>query len=163
MRHFEQQVDLRATPSELFEYLDDPRVLGAHMSKGTLMMAGGSMRYKLDAGAGREIGSVTRMEGQVLGLPLAVVEEITERQPPFRKIWETTGAQRMIVIASYRLGYEIQRSAQGSNLRVFIDYTLPDRFPGRLMGFLLGPIYARWCVSRMIEGALHRFASGPPG
>jgi hypothetical protein len=69
--HFATSVLVRATPREVFDYLDDPERIGAHMSGGSLMMAGGSMHYHLDAEAGRRVGSVIRVEGRMLGLALA--------------------------------------------------------------------------------------------
>ena len=82
--HFATSVLVRATPREVFDYLDDPERIGAHMSGGSLMMAGGSMHYHLDAEAGRRVGSVIRVEGRMLGLALRVTEVITERVPPVR-------------------------------------------------------------------------------
>lgn len=160
MMHYATAVPVRATPGEVFDYLDDPRRIGAHMSRGSLMMAGGSMRYLLDADAGRKVGSVIRIEGRMLGVSLRVAEVTTERLPPVRKVWETTGPQRMIVIASYRLGFETRPVAEGTELRVFIHYTLPEALAGRLLGSVLAPLCARWCVSRMTEGTQLHFASG---
>ena len=49
----------------------------------------------------------------MMGLAVHVEEVITERVPPARKIWETVGAQRMIIIQDYRLGFEIASAASG--------------------------------------------------
>jgi hypothetical protein len=46
---------------------------------------------------------------------------------------------------------------QGSRLRVFIDYDLPHRGPGRWLGKLFGKAYARWCTERMTHGASAAF------
>ncbi len=159
--HFATSVLVRATPREVFDYLDDPERIGAHMSGGSLMMAGGSMHYHLDAEAGRRVGSVIRVEGRMLDLALRVTEVITERVPPVRKIWKTTGPQRMIVIDTYRLGFETLPVEAGTELRVLIDYTLPERLPGRLLGRALAPLYARWCASRIAVGTRAHFAQVP--
>ena len=119
------------------------------------------MHYRLDAAGGREVGSVIRLDGRMMGLAVHVKEVITERVPPVRKNWETVGAQRMIIIQDYRLGFEIASSPSGTELRGFIDYSLPQGVVGRLLGFLAGPFYARWCVKRMVEGARQTFATRP--
>jgi len=55
------------------------------MTKPSGMMLGGSMSCEVDERGGREVGSVIRMAGTILGLRLAVEEIVTERIPPRRK------------------------------------------------------------------------------
>ena len=107
--HEEVTVDVATSPERLFEYLDDPTRLGGHMTKPSGMMLGGSMSYDVDERGGREVSSVIRMTGAILGLRLGVEEIVTERIPPPRKVWETRGPQRMIVINSYD-GFNIEKT-----------------------------------------------------
>lgn len=150
-----------AEPSAVFEILDDPRRLGRHMEKPSAMMLGGSMRYLLDGMGGREVGSVIRVEGSVLGVRLSIVERITERDPPRRKVWETTEEPRLLVFGNYRLGFEITPEGAGSQVRVFIDYDLPRTRLGRLLGPLGAHAYARWCIKRMLAEAVEAAPVGP--
>lgn len=162
MHHrFDCSAVIPATPQEVFDHLDDPQRLGAHMSGGSPMMLGGTLRYRLDAGRGREVGSVIRLDGRMMGLAIHVEEVITERVPPVRKIWQTVGTPRMIIIQDYRFGFEIVSTPGGTALRGFIDYTLPRGAAGRLLGFLAGPFYARWCVRGMVEGTRNTFSPRP--
>ena len=117
------------------------------------------MKTLIDEGRGRSIGSHVRMQGKMMGVELLLDEVITERQPPHRKAWETVGPQRLLVIDSYRLGFDIAAQNKSSELRVFIDYNLPAAPPLRWLGFLLGEFYAKWCVQRMINDASNHFAS----
>jgi len=94
-RHEEVTVHVAATPERLFAYLDDPTQLGGHMTKPSSMMLGGSMSYEVDERGGREVGSVIRMTGAVLGLRLAVEEMVTERTPPRRKGAQHSGLEPM--------------------------------------------------------------------
>ncbi len=153
------EITVPTAPSLLFEFLDDPALLGGHMEKPSLMSLGASMKYDFDDKRGREVGSVIEMHGRALGLKLSIKEKIIERTPPWRKVWETIGQQRMIVIKSYRLGFEISESDRCSTLRIFIDYDLPDRGIRRLLGAALGHAYARWCVVRMARDAAAHFES----
>src|SRR5829696_3118637 len=125
--HEEVTVHVAATPERLFAYLDDPTRLGGHMTKPSNMMLGGSMSYEVDERGGREVGPVIRMTGAVLGLRLAVEEMVTERTPPRRKTWETRGPQRMVVIDSYRMGFDIENKDSGAGATVFIDYLPAQR------------------------------------
>ena len=58
------------------------------------------------------------------------------------------------------MGYEITPwGPAASQLRVFINYALPSRGLSRLLGWLLGRLYARWCTRRMVKDAIAQFHS----
>ena len=65
----------------------------------------------------------------------------------------------MLVIESYVMGFETRQIAAGTGLRVFIDYQLPQSLPGRWLGLLCAPFYARWCVARTVKDASRHFGS----
>jgi len=153
---FESKVDVEATPEALFAEIDDHERLAAHMTQSSMMMGGGSMRYQLDEAGGKAIGSVIRMTGSVLGINLEVEETVTEREPPRRKVWETTGEPRLFIMGRYRMGFDIAPGAGVSQLTVFIEYEDPAP-PWSMLGRLLGPVYARWCTISMAEGARKAF------
>ena len=141
------EVLVNADAQRLFEHLDDPRRLSAHMGRRSAMMAGAAMVLTTDAGAGRSIGSVYRLHGKVLGLELDVSSRVEEREPPRRKTWHTVGEPRLLVIGHYRMGFDITPLGQGCRLAVFIEYAWPERRPW--LGRLLGSAYAAWCTQRM--------------
>ena len=155
--HFETSVPIAAEPGAIFEYLDDHERLSDHMMKSSGMMAGGAMHFDYDAGRGKSVGSVIRMSGRILGMSLSVEEAVIERAPPQRKIWETCGIPRLIVIGHYRMGFEVTPTRQDCSLRIFIDYEPPSG-PLRLLGLLAGGWYARWCVRSMANGAAGYFS-----
>jgi hypothetical protein len=47
------------------------------------------------------------MTGRMLGIDLVLDEVVQVREPPYRKEWETIGHTRLLVIAGYRLGFDI--------------------------------------------------------
>lgn len=155
--HFETDVELNAPAEDVFACLDDHSRLSAHMSRPSWMMAGSRMAIELDASGGRVVGAVIRLRGRFLGIPLSVEEVVTEREPPLRKFWETTGTPNLLVMGQYRMGYEIMPKGKASLLRVFIDYALPGGPILGLLGGLFGNFYARWCTRRMAEDAARRF------
>jgi hypothetical protein len=155
--HFESDVELNAPADAVFSHLDDHSRLSAHMTKPSWIMAGSRMAIELDASEGRAVGAIIRLRGRVLGIPLSVEEIVTERRPPLRKVWVTTGRPQLLVIDQYRMGYEITPKAQSLRLRVFIDYSLPDGPISYWLGRLFGSFYARWCTQRMVNDAATHF------
>ena len=117
------------------------------------------MTIEVDEGRGRAIGSRIRLIGLVFGIRLLVEEVVTERDPPHRKVWETVGQPRLLVIGHYRMGYDIAPQKGGSHFRVFIDYALPEATPARWFGRMFGGVYARWCTRRMVNDVVLHFLS----
>ena len=156
--HGEEAIaEARAPPHQVFDHLDDQARLATHMEKPSMMMMGGRMNYEFDDAKGRAVGAVIKMGGAFLGVRLFVEEVITERDPPRRKVWETRGQPRILVIGAYRMGFEISPTGENSTVRVFIEYDYPPTLLGRILGKLFAPKYARWCVKRMAEDAERRF------
>ncbi len=155
--HYQTSRLVRATPSAVFDELDDHERLSAHMISSSAMMAGSKMKLRLDEAQGRGVGAKIALEGRVLGIALRVEEIVTEYQPPARKVWETIGEPRLLVIGSYRMGFTVEPQPTGSLLTVFIDYDLPSGLWGGL-GRLSGPFYARWCSVNMAKAVARRFA-----
>lgn len=152
------EVLVDAEAQRLFEHLDDPRRLSAHMGRPSAMMAGGTMDLTTDAGGGRAIGSVYRLHGKVLGLELDVSSRVEEREPPLRKVWRTVGEPRLLVVGRYRMGFDITPLERGCRLGVFIEYACPERRPW--LGRLFGAAYAAWCTHSMAFDARSAFEHG---
>jgi hypothetical protein len=60
-------VALWALGERVFDLLDNPAVLGAHMEEPSVKMMGASMTHKIDNAEGRAVGSVVKMTGLILG------------------------------------------------------------------------------------------------
>ncbi|PWU18870.1 MAG: polyketide cyclase [Bdellovibrio sp.] len=147
---------IAAPPEQIFSYLDDQKRLSSHMERSSWMMAGSRMKIDLDSKQGKEKDAEIVLRGSMMGIPLFVRERISERQPPRRKAWETVGPQKMIVLDQYRMGFEINPNGSTSKVSVFIEYSLPTG-PQKLLGLLLGRVYARWCIDHMIKDAAFHF------
>jgi hypothetical protein len=161
-RHHEASTYVPALAADVFARLDDQVQLGEHMNRSSAMMGGGRMTYDFDEGRGRAVGSHIRMGGEAFGLKLFIDEVVTEREPPRRKVWKTVGAPRMLVVGGYTMGFDIAPAGSGARLTVWIDYDLPDTFLGALAGPLLAPMYASWCVERMVGDAKAHFEQSAP-
>lgn len=156
--HFEHEVGILTTADTLFEYLDDPKRLGAHMGKSSLMMAGSKMEYQFDDTNGRSQGSIIRLSGKILGIALNVEEVVTQHEPPLRKAWRTVGTPHLLIIGNYEMGFMIEPLPTSCQLRIYIDYELPQGL-WRVAGWLLGGLYARWCVRSMVTDAARHFTA----
>lgn len=152
-RSASRSANVPAPPEAVFAALDDPFRLGRHMARPSAAMLGGYMRTIPDAGEGRVVGSVIRVEGFVLGLKLSILEAVVERDPPRRKAWETVEPPRLVVLGPYRLGFEIVPRGDGSRVEAFIDYDHPQGAFGGLLGRVGASVYARWCLDRILEEA----------
>ena len=157
--HDEYTALVKAPADRVFALLDDPKSLSAHMGESSMMMMGSRMSIDVDADGGHTIGSKIRMDGRMMGIPLSLEEVITERQVPSRKVWETIGEPKLLIIAQYRMGFELTPKGDASMLRVFIDYSLPTTAPGSWLGRLLSGTYARWCTKQMADDAARHFGS----
>ena len=115
------------------------------------------METSVDEARGQAIGSHVHMKGTMMGIELFLEEVVTEREPPRHKAWETIGRARLLVIDSYRLGFDITEMSKSSKFRVFIDYDLPAAPPLRWLGLIFGKFYAKWCVHQMVNDARKHF------
>jgi len=158
---YESEAVVAAPAEVIFDELDDHRRLSAHMAEPSWIMLGSRMDLRFDTAGGRAVGSRIRLDGRVLGIPLAVEEAVVERISPTRKVWQTIGTPGLLVVAGYRMGFEITPAGLNAKLRIFIDYDLPRGGRSRWLGRLFGARYARWCVERMLSDAVARFAPAP--
>ena len=157
--HDETSALVAASPERVFALIDDHERLASHMSQSSWQMGGGRMKTLLDEHRGQRVGSHIRVGGRVLGFELSLDEVVTEREPPTRKVWETVGSPRLLVIGPYRMGFEVTARGNGSLVRVFIDYALPSSWPERWLGRVFGGYYAHWCTQSMVNDAVRQFAS----
>lgn len=160
-RYFESAGFVPAMPEAVFSYVDDHERLSSHMTRSSWMMGGGRMEVQLDAERGRRLGSRIRMSGRAFGFELSLQEVVSEYNPPRRKVWETVGEPRLLIIGKYRMGFDISPQSGGSNLRVFIHYELPHSRHGRWLIAKVASWYAAWCTQRMVKDAVAHFAASP--
>lgn len=158
-RHYGTKVSVGIGATEVFTYADDQTHLSSLMSGSSWKMGGGKMNVEFDENRGQKVGSRIKLSGRVFGIQLSVEEIVNERNPSYRKTWETTSPPRLLVIGHYRMCFEITPQGNASEFRVFIDYDLSSTAPPRWLGFLFGDYYARWCTKQMADDAAWHFAS----
>lgn len=156
-RHYEENAIVSARAEDIFAYADNPMNFSSHMNTSSWMMAGSKMETVVDEGNGQKIGSHIMMHGNMLGINLSLDEVITLHETPYRKAWETVGKVNLLVIDHYRLGFSIKPDNNQSELTVYIDYDLPKSLKTKWLGFLLGDMYAKWCVKQMVYSVTDHF------
>jgi hypothetical protein len=156
--HEEARCEVPAAPEDVFEHIDRPERLSAHMARKSWRLGGGSMSIETDAGGGRALGSRIRLGGPMLGISLQVECVVVQRDPPRFKAWETVGTPRLLVIGSYRMSVAIEPRNGDSHVTISIDYSLPANRLWRSFG----PVYARWCVREMARDLVKKFAESSP-
>lgn len=157
--HAETTCELSAPGPTVFDHVDQPQRLSAHMAQRSWQLAGSTMAIEADNGKGRRVGSHVRLAGRVLGIFLCVEVVVVEREPPRLKTWETVGEPRLLVIGRYRMSVRVDARKDCARVTISIDYALPERAPARWFGKALGSLYARWCVGQMARDLLQRFGA----
>jgi hypothetical protein len=155
--HYEEAQLIHGPADQVFEFVDVFQNLSKHMDEPNWRMLWGWIKVKTDEKGGQEVGSVVSLNGSVLGIKLAVIEKVTRRDPPYRKSWRTFNGINLLVIGHYTLGFEITPQEGNSVLTAHIDYELPSSARTRWLGYLLGGLYAKWCVREMLQAAQHHF------
>lgn len=159
MKHLENNIQIEATPEEVFAFADNQLNFSSHMNTSSWMLGGGSMETDIDSLNGQAVGSHIKMYGKAFGFKLFLDEVITLHEPPYRKEWQTVGELKILVIGHYKLGFEITPDEKGVNFRVYIDYEKPSRFIEQMLYIVLSGVYANWCVNQMIDGVKKHFQS----
>lgn len=121
-------------------------------------MMGSRMFTEIDSTQGKAVGSKIIMRGKMIGIPLFVNEEITERIPHFKKTWETRGTQKLVILDQYRMGFLLKPEGNASTkLTVFIDYNIPPSGFKHLLAVPAAKMYAKWCSESMVKDAEAHF------
>ena len=79
----------------------------------------------------------------------AVIHQRTKNREP--------SDPQLFVIGAYAMGIEISAEGTGSRLRVFIDCDLPIGRVTHWLGVCSAGLYARWCVTQMLNDATRHF------
>ena len=152
-------VVIEAPAASVFAYVDNIENLGAHMAeRSTIPMFGSRLTLRVLSSARTGVGATYQYTGRVLGLPIDVVEPVTAYQPGRQKAWETQGRPRLPIMGAYRMRADVEpQGLHRSTLTMSIAYTLPRVRRWRLLGRLLAPSYARWCLRAMVRDAKRAF------
>ena len=112
---------MAATPAAVFDHIDQPERLSAHMSRKSWQLGGTSMSIDTDAAGGRAEDSHIRLRGRMLGIALEVECVVVKRIPGELKEWETVGTPRLVIIGAYRMSLGTRnRQRRGADVRTVV-------------------------------------------
>jgi hypothetical protein len=75
------------------------------------------------------------------------------------KVWRTIGDPRLVVLEHFEMRFAVDPVAGGTRLIIALDYELPSRGFGQLLGRALAAPYAKWCLRRMCRDATAAFGA----
>ena len=146
-------IEIRATPEEVFAYLDDIKNVGMHMASSSMAMLGGKMSLQVISKNKTGRGATYRLRGGVLWMPIDITETVTKWAEGREKEWETVDNPKIIVMSWYRMHFVLKPAQRGTHVDFEIEYGLPTSFFGKMLGKLLARKYADWCLRRATEDA----------
>ena len=152
-RRVSETVEIAAAPETVFAHVDDFQNVGWHMTERSVAMMGSRLRLDRLSESTTGVGARYRWHGRIAGLAVDVTEAVTEWVPNRRKVWETVGQPRLIIMSGYRMSFTVAPTSVGTVLTITIEYELPGFLVGRVLGWLLGDMYSRWCLRWMCRDA----------
>lgn len=153
-------IEIRATPEEVFAYMDDILNVGWHMSGRSMPLMGGRLHLERVSEHSTGMGAPYRWHGKVLGLKVDFAEVVTKRILNKEKVWRTIEGARIIIMSQYEMRLSLSATDTGTLVTFRIDYELPDSFLGKIVGKLLARRYSEWCLRSVCEDAKKALESG---
>jgi uncharacterized membrane protein len=147
------EIEILAPTERVFEYMDDIRNVGWHMSgQSSMPMMGRRLQLQVIHDK-KGIGGTYRWKGSVMGVPIDIRETVIKWIENREKTWETIERPKMIVMSDYTMHLFLTATEKGTRVLFEIDYSLPKTPWGRLIGMLLARRYVRWCLQRACDDA----------
>lgn len=154
IRHYEKTMEINGTSEEIFDFMDDIRNTGMHMTESSGAMMGGKLDLHWLTDHKTGLGTKYRWTGKTVGMKMDFTVEVTKWVEGKEKIWATTGEAKMIVIDWFEMYLIIAPVKKGkSQTKLGIYYTKHKS----LLGFLLGKAYSKWCVKSILRDTKKHF------
>jgi hypothetical protein len=153
MKTIERTKQYSASPEEVFDCLDDLGVTGMHMTQSSMPMMGGKMDLTFLTANKTGPHTKYRWTGKVLWWELDFTVEVVTWERGKEKVWETIGATKLIIYSWFRMNLNVWPMTDGSMAKLSISYEKPKGIFNRLLCFLSGDWYCRWCLKNMLNDA----------
>lgn len=154
-RHFERTMVINGMPEDVFAFMDDIRNTGKHMTENSGAMAGSKLKVEWLSDHKTGLGTKYRWTGKVVGMKMDFTVEVSKWGEGKEKVWGTIGDAKMIVIDWFEMYLVLTPYESGkTQAQLGIYYTKPK---GKILGFLLGKSYSKWCVKSMLRDTRKHF------
>ncbi|MBI2125811.1 MAG: SRPBCC family protein [Thaumarchaeota archaeon] len=161
MEHAQKVIEIRASPEEVFAFMDDIQNVGWHMEgQRSMPLMGGKLDLeRLSTNATGE-GATYRWYGKILGMKVDFSEVVSKWVEGREKVWHTIGDPKIIIMSNYEMRLTLSPTDVGTKVIFEIDYDLPNTWYGKIIGNLLASRYAEWCLRRACEDAKNALERG---
>jgi len=141
----------RASPEEVFDCLDDLGITGMHMTESSMPMMGGKMDFEFLTEQKKGLHTKYKWTGKVLWRDMDFTVSVTKWIRGKEKVWETIGITKLIIFSWFRMNLKIRKVPEGSAAHLSISYEKPSGLLNRILCFLLGSWYCKWCITNMLR------------
>lgn len=140
----------KSTPEKVFQCLDDLGVMGMHMTKSSMPMMGGKLNLEFITPHHTGLGSKYRWTGNVMWMAMDFTVEVTKWIQGKEKTWKTIGDPKVIIYSWYRMHLMVSEAPNSTQAELSISYEKPKGWFNKVICFLLGDWYCRWCLKHML-------------
>src|SRR5687768_14693867 len=153
MKSKSKGVIIHSSPEIVFDYMDNLSNTGMHMMENSGMMMGSKLQLEQLSDHAKGLNAKFRWSGKMMGITMDFTTVVTEWVFGKEKTWETIGNSKMIILKWYkmRLSLEPRLNGHATEAKLNIDYTLPDNIFLKILGIILSPWYANWCLNNMLR------------
>lgn len=146
-----KSIIIHSIPEKVFSYMDNLGNTGMHMMENSAMMMGSKLQLQQLSENATGLNSKFRWSGIMMGFAMDFTVIVTKWVKDKEKIWETVSEAKMIILKWYQMRLVISPEGQNTKVVLSIAYSVPDNIISRFIAFFLGPLYANWCLKKMLE------------
>lgn len=151
MKTVERKMVYKASAQDVFECLDDLGITGMHMEKSSMPLMGGKMNLEFLTPQKTGLHTKYRWTGKIFWMTLDFTVMVTNWIKNQEKTWETIGKPALIIYSWFRMHLKIENYIEGTVAMLSIDYEKPKGLFNKLLCFLVGDWYAKWCLKNMLN------------
>ena len=86
----------------------------------------------------------------MMGMTMDFSESVTKWQQNKLKEWEIFGEAKIIIMAWYRMWFEISPTENGTLANISISYLPPKDWYFKILSFFFANWYCNWCLNNML-------------
>ena len=151
MKTIQKTISYKASPEKVFDCIDDLGVTGMHMAESSMPMMGGKMELEFLTPHKTGLHTRYRWTGKALWWKLDFTVEVTKWIRGKEKTWETIGATKIILYSWFQMNLNIEPALDETIAYLSISYKQPVGVLNKILCFLLGDWYCRWCLNNMLS------------
>jgi hypothetical protein len=123
------------------------------MTQSSMMMMGSKLQLEYLSKNHTGLNSKYRWRGKMMGIPMDFTVIVTKWNEGRHKVWETVGANELILYSWYRMDLQVKQSDHGTKAHLSITYERPKNIFGKILSFIFADLYCIWCLRKMLHDA----------